>query len=147
MEDLGTIIDGLTGAFRSLGAEFTSVWFPIQIALLLLAATIAYWGAAWMRKHIHLKSMLTGWPPVIRQLIFATYDILPFIIFALVTALMKGALQQAATPPPNRIVNIATSLATAWIVISLLAGLLRNHFVNRIVAAIAWTIAALSILG
>jgi small-conductance mechanosensitive channel len=39
------------------------------------------------------------------------------------------------------------SLTTAWIVISLLAALLRNHFVNRIVAISAWTIAALSILG
>ena len=147
MDDFGQLFDSMTGAIRSFGAEFTSIWFPIQVALLLLAAAMAYWAAAWMSKHIHLKSMLTGWPPIIRQLVFATYDILPFIIFALITALMKGALQQAATPAPNRIVNIAASLATAWIVISLLAGLLRNHFVNRIVAVFAWTIAALSILG
>jgi hypothetical protein len=49
------------------------------------------------------------------------------------------------TATPRSYLYVA-SLATAW-VISLLAALLRNHFVNRIVAVSAWTIAALSILG
>jgi small-conductance mechanosensitive channel len=42
---------------------------------------------------------------------------------------------------------VAASLATAWVVIALVAGLIRNSFVYRLVALSAWTIAALSILG
>ncbi len=50
---------------------------------------------------------------------------------------------------PNRsyLLGVASSLATAWVVIALVAGLIRNPFVYRLVAVSAWTIAALSILG
>ena len=41
----------------------------------------------------------------------------------------------------------AFSLATAWVVIALVAGLIRNQFVYRLVAVSAWTIAALGVLG
>ena len=45
------------------------------------------------------------------------------------------------------LLGVAISLATAWVVIALVAGLIRNRFVYRLVAVSAWTIAALSILG
>jgi len=148
MDDIGQLLDTITEAMRSFGAEFTSIWLPIQIALLLLAAAIAYGGAALIRKRVHLASVITGWPNVIRQVIFATTANLPFIIFALVTGLMHTTLQEVtATPAHSYLLYVAASLATAWVIISFFAALLRNHFVNRIVAVSAWTIAALSILG
>ena len=147
MDDLGQLLETLKEALRSLGAEFTSVWFFIQLGLLLLAAAIAYASATWVHKHIQVKSVMTGWPPLIRQLVFATYHILPFVVFALVTAFTEAAMSATGLPVRTSLLHVATSLATAWIVISLLAGLLRNQFVNRIVAVSAWTIAALSILG
>ena len=42
---------------------------------------------------------------------------------------------------------MAGDLATAWVVIALVASLIRNPFINRLVSVTAWTIAALSILG
>jgi small-conductance mechanosensitive channel len=147
MDDFGLIVETLKDSFRSLGAEFTSVWFFIQIGMLLFAAGAAYASAAWVRKHIQLKSVMTGWPPFVRQLVFATYHIFPFIVFALLTAFLGAAVNATSLSARSSLLHIATSLATAWIVISLLAGLLRNQFVNRIVAISAWTIAALSILG
>ena len=42
--------------------------------------------------------------------------------------------------------GVAINLATAWVVINVAASLIRNPFVNRVVAVSAWTIAALSIL-
>jgi small-conductance mechanosensitive channel len=45
------------------------------------------------------------------------------------------------------LLGVAGSLATAWVAIALVAGLIRNQFVYRLVAISAWTIAALSILG
>jgi small-conductance mechanosensitive channel len=148
MDDLGQLWDTMSDALRTFGAEFTSVWLPIQIAMLLLAAAIAYGGAALIRKHIHFASLMAGLPYVIRQLVLALTINLQFIIFALVTGLMHTTVQEVtATPARSYLIYVAASLATAWIVISLLAALLRNHFVNRIVAVSAWTIAALSILG
>ncbi len=148
MDDMGQVFDMMIGMFRSIGAEFTTIWLPIQIGLLLTAAAIAYAGAAMVRKRVHLASVVASWPPIIRQLVFTTTENLPFIIFALVTGLMHTTLLEiTAAPARSYLLYVAASLATAWIVISLFAALLRNHFVNRIVAVSAWTIAALSILG
>src|SRR5476649_1308470 len=148
MDDFRQLFDSMSEAVRSFGAEFTTIWLPIQIALLLLAAAIAFGGAALIRKHVHFAALMAGLPYVIRQLILALTANLHFIIFALVTGLMHTTVQEmTATPVRSYLLYVAASLATAWIVISLLAALLRNHFVNRIVAVSAWTIAALSILG
>ena len=147
MDDLGQLLDTLGETLRSFGAEFTSIWFPIQVALILLAAAIAYGLAMLMRRRIDFKAVLKGWPKVFRQLVFATAGNLTIIIFALLTATIHSALLEVTTPAHSYLLQVATSLAAAWIVISLFASLLRNHFVNRIVAICAWTIAALSILG
>jgi len=148
MDDFRQLFDSISEAIHSFGAEFTTIWLPIQIALLLLAAAIAFGGAALIRKHVHFAALMAGLPYVIRQLILALTANLHFIIFALVTGLMHTTVQEmTSTPARSYLLYVAASLATAWIVISLLAALLRNHFVNRIVAVSAWTIAALSILG
>ena len=147
MDEFGQLFEMFTGAIRSFGTEFTTVWFPIQIGLVLLAAAIAFGVAAQTRKRHDLVSLLKGWPSVVRQLVYATSENLAVIIFAVVAALMHAAMLEVTTPARSYLLNVATNLATAWVVISLLAVLLKNHFVNRIVAISAWTIAALSILG
>jgi small-conductance mechanosensitive channel len=147
MEDFGQLFGSMSESIRSFGAEFTGIWLPIQIGLLVLAGVVAYALSALVRRRVDLKSVLTGWPTVLRQLVLATVGTLPVIIFALLTATIHSALLEVTTPARSYLLQVATSLATAWIVISLFTSLLRNHFVNRIVAICAWSIAALSILG
>jgi len=48
---------------------------------------------------------------------------------------------------PNRLLIIATSLLAAWIVIHLTSRVVRDPLLRRAVALVAWTIAALNILG
>ena len=48
---------------------------------------------------------------------------------------------------PHRLITITVSLLTAWVVIRLATGMLASAAVARLVALIAWSIAALSILG
>jgi small-conductance mechanosensitive channel len=134
-------------AIRSFGVEFATVWLPIQLAALAVAGGVAYFGAAVLRKHLHTDALMAKLPAVVRQLALAVLMTLPVIIFALTTALFYTTLLELTTPARVHLLNIATSLATAWVVISLFAALLRNHFVNRLVAISAWTLAALSILG
>jgi len=147
MDDFAQLFDVLARWIRSFGAEFTSIWFAIQIGLILLAAAFAFSGAAFARKRIDFGSQVTKWPAVARQVAEAISANLGFIIFALVVALLHAAMLELTTPARSYLLNIATNLATAWIAIALLAALLRNHFVNRIIAISVWTIAALSILG
>jgi len=112
MDDFGQLLDTMTEAIRSFGAEFTTVWFPVQIALILLAAAIGYGLSALVRRHIDLKALLTGWPPIVRQMVIAIFQNLAFIIFALSTATMHAGLLQVTTPARSYLLHIATSLAT-----------------------------------
>jgi len=47
---------------------------------------------------------------------------------------------------PSSVLTIASSLLSAWVVIRLSATLMRNSFLTKSVAIVAWTIAALNIL-
>ncbi|HWP24877.1 MAG TPA: mechanosensitive ion channel domain-containing protein [Xanthobacteraceae bacterium] len=149
MDDMGQMLNTMAEQIRSVGVEFATIWLPLQLAMLLLAAGIAYGGAALLRRHVHAESVstLARLPSAVRQVIAAVLGCVGFIIFALVTALMYTTLLEFTTPARIHLLKVAASLATAWVVISLFAALLRNHFVNRLVAISAWTIAALSILG
>jgi len=48
---------------------------------------------------------------------------------------------------PDSVLTISASLLSAWIIIRLSATLMRNPFLTKSVAIIAWSIAALNILG
>ena len=147
MDDVQQYFDSFMESVRAFGVEFASVWLPIQLGLLLFAGLIAYGSKIWIRKHVHFAGKLPAMPAVVRQILLAVTVSLPVIIFAMTTAVMYTTMLEIASPARVYLLHIATSLATAWVVISLFAALLRNHFVNRVVAITAWTIAALSILG
>jgi small-conductance mechanosensitive channel len=72
--------------------------------------------------------------PIARPVVWLTA--LWFAVFA-----AKGAAW------PHHLMEAAVSLLTAWAVIRLASGLIRNPFWARAVAVTAWTIAALNLLG
>jgi small-conductance mechanosensitive channel len=48
---------------------------------------------------------------------------------------------------PAGVINLAATLATAWVVIRLSTSFVRNTALSNVLAALVWTIAALNILG
>lgn len=56
-------------------------------------------------------------------------------------------LKSVTWPSNSHIIRIMASLATAWFVISFLSRLIKNRFISRVIAAIAWGVTALYILG
>ncbi len=56
-------------------------------------------------------------------------------------------LVASAAELPDRLLQIAISLLLAWIVIRLAASLIRSRPAARLVAFVAWTVAALNIVG
>jgi small-conductance mechanosensitive channel len=131
----------------TLRTELTSVWLPIQFGAILLAAAVAYGIAAVVRRKFDLVSATMGWPPYLRIVARAVADNFGVIVFIAVLALMRLAFLAALEHPRIYLLGVAGSLATAWLVIAILASVIRNAFVNRVVAVTAWTIAALNILG
>lgn len=55
---------------------------------------------------------------------------------------------RATTWPSNSyLIRVLAGLATAWFVISLFSRLIKNRFISRLIAVVAWAMAALYILG
>src|SRR5262249_22225949 len=110
MDDITQILESLNESFRSLSAEFTTIWLPIQLGLLLVAAAIGFGVALFLRRHVNAKTLLSGWPAVIRQLVLSLFQNLPFIIFAVIAAIMHAVLLEITIPARSYLLHIAISL-------------------------------------
>ena len=143
-DTLETLVTTLRVTLRT---ELTSVWLPIQFGAIALAAVAAWAAAAAICKRFDLVSVTMGWPSYLRIAVRALIDNFGVLAFMLILGVARTAIRTWATYPRTYILGIAVDLATAWVVIALVASLIRNPFVNRVVSVTAWTIAALSILG
>ena len=140
-------LDALVTTLRvTLRTELTSVWLPIQFGVIAVAA-LASWGcAAAIRRKFDLVSATMGWPPYLRIFVRALIDNFGVLAFMLIIGITRTAIRASIAHPRIYVLGVAGDLATAWVVIALVASLIRNPFVNRVVAVTAWSIAALSIL-
>ncbi len=147
MDGFQDIITHAGAALKSVLADLSSFWLIIQFAVLLVTGAIGAVSGAMVRKRVDVTSLSMGWPPVLKLLARAFFDSVGTIVF-IVLAMMAHAVMLSLTwPSQSYLVGVAISLATAWVVIALLASLIRNRFIHRVVAIAAWTFAALDILG
>jgi len=147
MNDVEQIISGLGDAARAIGAEVASISFLVQLALILLAAAAAAMIAALVRRRVDLVELTMGWPSFLRLLARAIAANVGVIAFVGILALIQVAMLALTLPAASYLLGIVGKLATAWVAIHVIAGLMRNRLIFRILAVSAWTIAALSILG
>jgi len=146
-EDLQDTLDALIAALRvTLRTELSSIWLPIQFSAIAVAALAAWGCAALIRRKFDLVSATMGWPPYLRIFVRALIDNFGVLAFMLIIGITRTAIRASIAHPRIYVLGVAGDLATAWVVIALVASLIRNPFVNRVVAVTAWSIAALSIL-
>ena len=141
--ELGTVGESL----RSLAHDLFSVWLAIQVAEIGIAAGVASAAATLAQRRIDVTALMMGWPAPLRQFCRLVLANIGTLVFVLVIAVFHAAMLEITWPSRSYLLGVAARLAIAWFVIVLLAGLIRNQFVYRMVAIFAWTIAALSILG
>jgi small-conductance mechanosensitive channel len=132
---------------ETLRTELTSAWLPIQLGAVFVSALIALAVAALWRRRFDLTSATMGWSPYPRKIVRVLASNVPVLVFILVNTIDRAAIQTWAEHPRTYVLHIANNLAIAWVVIAVLACLIRNTLINRVVAVAAWTIAALSIVG
>jgi hypothetical protein len=141
------LVSLITGLRATLRTELTSIWLPIQIGLIVAAVVASVALAAIIRRKFDLASATEGWPHYIRMAVRAITDNFGVLVFIFLATVARAALEAAAESPRVYLIDVGINLATAWVVIAIVAGLIRNPYANRAVAIAAWTIAALSILG
>src|SRR5579863_10488713 len=97
--DLDRVLALLGGALNAIRAEFTSIWFPVQVGLMVLAAAVAF-GVMLLARRGNLVAMSEKWPAVARQLLTAVLANLGLIVFILIVVAFRGAM--LALLPPSR---------------------------------------------
>jgi small-conductance mechanosensitive channel len=147
MDDFQQLATGIGDAFKALGNEFTSVWLIVQLGLIVLAGAIGTLVATVLRRRLDIVSLTMGWPPLLRLLTRLLVANIGTVFFVMLVVVTHRIMLSMTWPSRSYLLGVAASLATAWVVIALVAGMIRNQFVYRLVAVSAWTLAALSILG
>jgi small-conductance mechanosensitive channel len=147
MDDVQRFAGNLNDALRTVGHELTSAGLLLQLVLILIAVAIGLLVASLVRRRIHLATLTMGWPPLVRLWVRAFFANLGAVVFVVVLVLMHTTMVALTWPSRSYLLGVAISLGTAWIVIALVAALVRNPFFYRLVVVSAWLIAALSILG
>ena len=136
----------MLGIRHTLRTELTSAWLPIQFGLILLTALVAIGIAALLRKRYDVAAATMGLPAYLRLFGRTLAANVPQIIFIILIVVERTSIRASMLHSRTYLLHVAANLAIAWVVIALVASLIRNQFVNRIVAVLAWTIAALGIL-
>ncbi|MEJ2625809.1 MAG: mechanosensitive ion channel, partial [Pseudolabrys sp.] len=132
---------------QTVGQQLTSGYLLLQLALIAAAAAVATLAAMLIRRRVDLTALTMGWPALARQFMRHAMANLGTVVFLVLVALMHAAMLAMTWPSRSYLLGVAASLASAWVMIALVAGLIRNQFVYRLVSVSAWTIAALSILS
>jgi small-conductance mechanosensitive channel len=147
VDDFHEFLAALQAGIRStIRTEFTSIWLPIQLGVILAVVLVAIGLAALIRKRFDLVNATMGWPPYLKRVVHAISANFSTAIFIVLIALTRVGIDAAVDRPRIYLLTIVLNLATAWLVIAIVTSVIRNQFVNRVVAVTAWTIAALSIL-
>src|SRR5262245_41148969 len=147
-EGLESALETLIATTRhTLRVQLTSPWLPIQLVIVLVAVLLAMAVTALVRRRFDLVSATMGWPAHLRGAVRRLFNETTTLVFILVVSMVRIGIRTWVEHPRTYILLVAVNLATAWLVISVLAGLIHNRLINRIIAVTAWTIAALSILN
>jgi small-conductance mechanosensitive channel len=147
MDDVQQVAGTIGETLQAFGREFSSLRLLLQLGLIALAAIIGTVSASLIHRRLDLGALTLGWPPFLQKLARVVFANLATIMFVIVDALMRVAMVSLTVPARSYLLGVAAALATAWVVIALVAGMIRNQFVYRLVSISAWTLAALSILG
>jgi small-conductance mechanosensitive channel len=145
--DLNGISEFLFSTARSIGAEIASPWFDLQLGLILAGIGISYATGTAIRARIDMTSLALGWPTPLRLLIRVLVESASTAVFAVLTMLVRVIMLTSTWPSRSYLLGVAVNLAFAWLLISLVASVIRNAFIVRLVSVSAWLVAALSILG
>ena len=97
MDELDQILKTLTEGLRTLAAQFATVWVPIQLGLIVLAALVGWAIAKLVRRRVDLGALTMDWPIHLRLALRAFVGAAAIVPAALVCAAAVAAEVLVAT--------------------------------------------------
>ena len=120
-----------------------------RVALQFIVLAAAYLAARLAGRRLSpiVQRRLDSLPPAarVRPLLTVLARLLVPLVFLVILWVITGLLRQMTWPSASYLLGIALSLVTAWVVIRASASLIRNVVMSKMIAVIAWAVAALSI--
>jgi len=114
----------------------------VELAAILVAVLLARFTCNYMHSAIMKVAGENQWVQKADRRF-----LLPILQAAIAVILMYAAKLVLEPFMATYLLSIATSLFTAWLVIRLAVGMLANRELAKLIAALAWTVAALNIVG
>ncbi|TNE62240.1 MAG: mechanosensitive ion channel [Alphaproteobacteria bacterium] len=114
----------------------------LELAIIIVAFLLSKFVCAKLRKGI-IKAF--GEHPFVQK--WESRFLGPILVAAVALMLMWTAILVLQPFMRTYLLSIATSLFTAWLVIRLAVSMIANRELARLVAWVAWTVAALNIVG
>jgi hypothetical protein len=130
MDTLNKVLGDLTDAATDLLTRAMTIWLPVQVGILVICLALAGGIAALTRRRTNLVEMTMGWPLLLRAMARAVVNNLGTIIFIAATGLIRLLLERVTDPANGYVLEVAVKLATAWVVIAILAGIIHNRLVK-----------------
>ncbi len=126
MDDLDEILEALTSAWTAMAAKVTTIWVPIQLVIIALAV-LAGWGlAVLIRKRVDFAKLTAIWPVYLRIAALTAVKNLGIIASIVLLMSIYAGMRAATLPSRFYLVGVAGNLATAWVVIAILASVIRS---------------------
>src|SRR5215475_14125434 len=120
MDDLDEILEALTTAWTAMAAKVATIWVPIQLTIIALAAFAGWALAALIRKRIDFAKLTASWPVYPRIAALTAAKNLGIIVTIVLLLSIYGGMRAATLPTRFYLIGVASNLAIAWVMIAIL---------------------------
>ncbi len=145
MPDIPNLQPYVQSAIEWLLAHVLTVDAGVQLAAVLVTLCLALVLRGQIKAGVARMQTIARGGFVLRRLSALPLSIYVVLVWLILLYLIL--LVTTAAGGSHRLLTIAVSLQTAWVIIRLTSGLLRNPLASRTMASVAWALAALNIIG
>ncbi len=123
------------------------VWALVQLAVLAVVFGVARFITGQLAPFVEAKLAESEDKSRLERFLVLASSKLHYIVFLFSLWIAIAIMRAATWPSRSHFLSVVASLVTAWLVISFTSSLIRNKTLAKMIATIAWIIAALNIFG
>jgi small-conductance mechanosensitive channel len=121
-------------------------WFAYQLAIIIVIFFASWFAGKVIEPLLEERAREIKGNPGLLRVVVATLRRVRWIFFVAALYIALTVLRAYTWPSRSYLISIVFSLATAWLVISVLSRIIRNRAVARTVAWVGWIYVAANIL-